>query len=82
MPPWEQKRYTKVALGLYYVSAAASIVGLLMGFFKFARFTWYLHDMVIGHVLFVILFLLAALHIPGAIQACKWFPIPSHPIPF
>ena len=60
-------RYGKVAVGVYYVGAALSSAGLLMGF-KAARSLWYLHDMVIGHFFFIILILLAALQIPSTIQ--------------
>lgn len=60
-------RYTKVAVGLYYVAAACSTVGLLMGY-KFARYTWHMHDFVIGHLLFVILFLLSAMQFPSTVQ--------------
>lgn len=57
---------------MYYVAAACSTVGLLMGY-KFARFTWHMHDFVIGHVLFVILFLLSALQFPSTVQVFKDF---------
>ncbi|CAN0368133.1 unnamed protein product, partial [Ectocarpus fasciculatus] len=65
-------KYTKVAVGLYYVAAAGSTVGLLMGY-KFARFTWHIHDFVIGHLLFIILFLLSALKFPSMVQVCVAF---------
>lgn len=58
-----------MAVGLYYVAAAGSTVGLLMGY-KFARFTWHIHDFVIGHLLFIILFLLSALKFPSLVQVC------------
>ncbi|CAB1098159.1 GT48 [Ectocarpus sp. CCAP 1310/34] len=65
-------KYTKVAVGLYYVAAAGSTVGLLMGY-KFARFTWHIHDFVIGHLLFIILFLLSALKFPSLVQTWLLF---------
>lgn len=63
-------RYISVAVGLYYVGAALSTVGLLAGY-KFAKYTWHMHDFIIGHVLFVILFLLSALQFPSTIQVCN-----------
>lgn len=60
-------RYISVAIGLYYIGAALSIVGLLAGY-RFAKYTWHMHDFIIGHLLFVILFLLAALQFPSTIQ--------------
>lgn len=56
-----------MAVGLYYAAAAISTVGLMMGY-KFARYTWHMHDFVIGHMLFVILFILSALQFPSTIQ--------------
>ncbi|CAM9094798.1 unnamed protein product [Ascophyllum nodosum] len=68
----ENTKYGKVAVGVYYVGAALSSAGLLMGF-KAARSLWYLHDMVIGHFFFIILILLAALQIPSTIQTWLLF---------
>ncbi|CAN0466177.1 unnamed protein product, partial [Laminaria digitata] len=65
-------RYAKVAVGLYYVIAALSTVGLQMGF-KFAKYTWKMHDFIIGHFLFLILFLLSALQFPSTVQTWLLF---------
>ncbi|CAN0169464.1 unnamed protein product, partial [Hapterophycus canaliculatus] len=65
-------KYTKVAVGLYYAAAAFSSVGLMMGY-KFARYTWHMHDFIIGHMLFVILFILSALQFPSTVQTWLLF---------
>lgn len=65
-------KYISVAIGLYYIGAALSIVGLLAGY-RFAKYTWHMHDFIIGHLLFVILFLLAALQFPSTIQTWLLF---------
>lgn len=55
---------------MYYVAAAVSTMGLHMGF-KFARYTWHMHDFIIGHFLFLVLFLLSALQFPSTVQVRK-----------
>lgn len=64
---WVISRYISVAVGLYYIGAALTTVGLLGGY-KFARYTWHMHDFVIGHLLFIILFVLSALQFPSTVQ--------------
>lgn len=63
----QTNRYTKVIIGLYYIGAALTTVGLLAGY-KFARYTWHMHDFLIGHLLFAIIFLLSALQFPSTVQ--------------
>lgn len=54
-------------MALYYVIAAMNTVAQLMGY-KFSRFAWHMHDLIIGHLLFTVLFLLAALQFPSTVQ--------------
>ncbi|CAM9242110.1 unnamed protein product, partial [Phaeothamnion confervicola] len=52
--------YLKVVIGAYYCTAAVSCVGVLLGM-PVVRYAYRLHDLLLGHVIFVMLFLLAAL---------------------
>lgn len=57
-------RYTMSA---YYILGAFCQVGLLFGFEVVKQF-YFIHDMLCGHIIFIPLFILAALQIPSHIQ--------------
>jgi len=63
----EDLNYFRYALAGYYVVGAVCLLGLLGGF-KFVKFFYFIHDIVCAHIIFVPLFFLAALHLPGHIQ--------------
>lgn len=63
----EDLNYLRYALAGYYAVGAVCMVGLLFGF-KFVKYFYFVHDVVCAHIIFVPLFLLAALQLPGHIQ--------------
>jgi len=63
----EDVNYLRYALAGYYGVAAFSMIGLLYGF-KFVKSFYLIHDIVCAHVIFVPIFVLAALQLPGMIQ--------------
>lgn len=63
----EDKNYIRYALAGYYGIGAFCVLGLLSGV-KFVKQFYLVHDIVCGHLIFIPLFLLAALQLPGLIQ--------------
>lgn len=63
----EDKNYLRYALASYYGLGAISMLGLLYGF-KFVKIFYFVHDVVCAHIIFIPLFVLAALQLPGQIQ--------------
>jgi callose synthase len=63
----EDANYLRYALASYYGLGAISMLGLLYGF-KFVKIFYFVHDIVCAHIIFVPLFVLAALQLPGQIQ--------------
>lgn len=63
----EDKNYLRYALAGYYGIAGISMLGLLYGF-KFVKFFYWIHDIVCAHIIFIPLFILAALQLPSMIQ--------------
>eukprot|EP00541_Cyclophora_tenuis_P019136 CAMPEP_0116543380 /NCGR_PEP_ID=MMETSP0397-20121206/1526_1 /TAXON_ID=216820 /ORGANISM="Cyclophora tenuis, Strain ECT3854" /LENGTH=204 /DNA_ID=CAMNT_0004067467 /DNA_START=205 /DNA_END=819 /DNA_ORIENTATION=+ len=51
----------------YYFLAAVAMMGVLFGV-KLVKFIYFMHDLICGHVLFIPLFILAALQLPSHIQ--------------
>lgn len=64
--------YIRVAVGLYYIFAAASSVGVILGWTGL-KLTYQIHDLIIGHCLFLVLFIFAALQFPKDIQTWLLF---------
>jgi callose synthase len=63
----EDSNYIRYAIAGYYAMAAVCLVGLLFGV-KAVKFFYMIHDIVCAHLIFVPLFGLAALQLPGMIQ--------------
>ncbi|KAL3922916.1 MAG: hypothetical protein SGILL_001947 [Bacillariaceae sp.] len=63
----EDSNYLRYALAGYYGMGAVCMVGLLYGF-KFVKVFYCIHDIVCAHIIFIPLFVLAALQLPGQIQ--------------
>merc|ERR1711935_765654 len=63
----EDMNYLRYALAAYYGAGAISMLGLLYGF-KFVKIFYLIHDIVCAHIIFLPLFILAALQLPGMIQ--------------
>jgi callose synthase len=63
----EDQNYIRYALAGYYGVGAFCLLGLLSGV-KFVKQFYLVHDIVCGHLIFIPLFLLAALQLPGLIQ--------------
>jgi callose synthase len=63
----DDKNYIRYALAGYYGLGALCLIGLLFGI-KFVKQFYLLHDIVCGHLIFIPLFILAALQLPGLIQ--------------
>lgn len=59
--------YLRYALAGYYGMGAICLLGLLYGF-KFVKGFFCIHDIVCAHIIFIPLFVLAALQLPGMIQ--------------
>ena len=63
----EDQNYIRYTLAGYYAMAAVCLLGLLCGV-KLVKQFYLVHDFLCGHLFFVVLFLLAALQLPGLIQ--------------
>lgn len=63
----EDKNYIRYALAGYYGMGGVCLLGLLSGV-KIVKQFYLVHDIVCGHLIFIPLFLLAALQLPGLIQ--------------
>jgi callose synthase len=63
----EDQNYIRYALAGYYGIGALCLIGLLFGV-KFVKQFYLVHDIVCGHLIFLPLFVLAALQLPGLIQ--------------
>ncbi len=63
----EDSNYIRFALAGYYAVGAICQVGLLYGF-KLVKPFYLVHDIVCGHLIFIPLFISAALQLPGMIQ--------------
>jgi callose synthase len=63
----EDMNYIRYALAAYYGIGALCLFGLLLGV-KFVKNFYMIHDLVCGHIIFIPLFVLAALQLPGHIQ--------------
>jgi callose synthase len=63
----EDKNYIRYSLAGYYGLGALCLLGLLSGV-KFVKQFYLVHDIVCGHMIFVPLFLSAAMQLPGHIQ--------------
>lgn len=63
----EDSNYIRLALAMYYYLSAICLVGLLFGF-KFVKPCYLVHDIVSAHIIFIPLFVLAAMQLPGMIQ--------------
>jgi callose synthase len=63
----EDTNYVRYGLAAYYAMAAFCLLALLAGF-KFVKYFYFLHDLVCAHIIFVPLFIMGALQLPGHIQ--------------
>uniref|UniRef100_A0A7S4EG16 1,3-beta-glucan synthase n=1 Tax=Pseudo-nitzschia australis TaxID=44445 RepID=A0A7S4EG16_9STRA len=63
----EDSNYLRYALAGYYGAGAVCLIGILFGF-KFVKSFYLIHDIVCAHIIFVPLFLCAALQLPSMFQ--------------
>jgi callose synthase len=63
----EDSNYLRYALAGYYGIGAVCMIGLLFGL-KFVKVFYFIHDIVCAHIIFIPLFVLAVLQLPGQIQ--------------
>jgi callose synthase len=63
----EDTNYIRYALVSYFFLGALSMVGLISGF-RIVKNIYFVHDIVCGHIIFIPLFILAALRLPHYIQ--------------
>uniref|UniRef100_A0A7S1ZKM7 1,3-beta-glucan synthase n=1 Tax=Ditylum brightwellii TaxID=49249 RepID=A0A7S1ZKM7_9STRA len=63
----EDSNYLRKALAAYYGVGAICLIGLLTGV-KAVKNLYFIHDLVCGHIIFVPLFIFAALQVPSYIQ--------------
>jgi callose synthase len=63
----EDTNYIRFSVASYYYAGAICNIGLLWGY-KFVKPFYLVHDVVCGHIIFIPLFILAALQLPGLIQ--------------
>ena len=63
----EDTNYMRYALAGYYMVGALCLVGLLHGV-KVVKTFYMVHDLICGHIIFIPLFVLAALQLPNHIQ--------------
>ncbi len=64
--------YIPVFVGMYYIISALSILACLFGVTSI-RHAFRIHDFILGHVLFFVLFVLAGLQVPKHIQTWLLF---------
>eukprot|EP00567_Pseudictyota_dubia_P000459 CAMPEP_0197467590 /NCGR_PEP_ID=MMETSP1175-20131217/65644_1 /TAXON_ID=1003142 /ORGANISM="Triceratium dubium, Strain CCMP147" /LENGTH=2205 /DNA_ID=CAMNT_0043003667 /DNA_START=287 /DNA_END=6905 /DNA_ORIENTATION=+ len=64
----EDTNCIRYALAAYYFIGALCLLGLLFGFNKFVKHFYFVHDLVCGHIIFIPIFVLAALQLPHHIQ--------------
>ena len=58
----------RYALSAYYGIGALCLLGLTAGFAKIVKPFYFVHDVVVGHIIFIPLFIMAALQVPHYIQ--------------
>jgi len=63
----ENKNYLRYALAGYYGAGGVCMLGLLSGF-KFVKSFYFIHDIVCAHIIFIPLFVAAALQLPSILQ--------------
>jgi callose synthase len=63
----EDTNYIRYAIAGYYGMGALCLLGLISGL-KFVKFFYFFHDIVCAHIIFIPLFVLGALQLPGHIQ--------------
>eukprot|EP00612_Vaucheria_litorea_P006825 CAMPEP_0171471610 /NCGR_PEP_ID=MMETSP0946-20130122/804_1 /TAXON_ID=109269 /ORGANISM="Vaucheria litorea, Strain CCMP2940" /LENGTH=1191 /DNA_ID=CAMNT_0012001127 /DNA_START=475 /DNA_END=4047 /DNA_ORIENTATION=- len=68
----KEYKYIRMIVGMYYIMAALSKMSLLFGYTALRRFYFY-HDFILGNVIFMVLFVAAALQIPKSIQTWMLF---------
>jgi hypothetical protein len=68
----DQIKYIRIALGVYYMLASLCAAGVLLGF-EALRVVYHIHDLLLGHMLFLVLFIFAALQFPKDVQTWLLF---------
>jgi callose synthase len=63
----EDMNYLRYAIAAYYGVGSICLLGLSFGF-KFVKFFYFIHDVFCAHIIFIPLFVLGALQLPGHIQ--------------
>ncbi|KAL7564229.1 hypothetical protein ACA910_012257 [Epithemia clementina (nom. ined.)] len=63
----EDTNFIRYAIAGYYFAAALNLAGLLSGV-KMVKSFYLVHDVICAHIIFIPLFILAALQLPGMIQ--------------
>lgn len=63
----EDTNYIRYGMAAYYGLGAVCLAGLLFGF-RIVKYLYWLHDIVCAHLIFIPLFILGALQLPGMIQ--------------
>lgn len=63
----EDTNCIRYAFAAYYALGALCLLGLLVGV-KFVKHFYFVHDLVCGHIIFIPIFILAALQLPHHIQ--------------
>ncbi|KAG5186996.1 1,3-beta-glucan synthase component-domain-containing protein [Tribonema minus] len=64
--------YIRIAIGLYYVISAVGSVSVLLGF-EGIRHAYHIHDFILGNIMFLVLFIFAALQLPKNVQTWLLF---------
>jgi callose synthase len=63
----EDTNCIRYAVAAYFMIGAVCMLGLLFGF-KFVKHFYFVHDLVCGHIIFMPIFILAALQLPRHVQ--------------
>jgi len=69
----EDENFFRFSLAGYYVTASVCQIGLLMGMNKIVKQLYFVHDLIIGHIIFFFLFLLSATQVFKSIQTWLLF---------
>jgi len=64
----EDTNFIRYALSAYYFLGSICLLALLCGYNKMVKSFYLLHDVVCAHIIFIPLFIFAALQLPGMIQ--------------
>mmetsp|Transcript_15122 Transcript_15122/g.33800 ORF Transcript_15122/g.33800 Transcript_15122/m.33800 type:complete len:1076 (+) Transcript_15122:3108-6335(+) len=64
----EDTNFIRYLISAYYLIGALCMIGLLFGAAKFVKYFYLVHDLIVGHIMFFFIFLLAAMQFVSVMQ--------------